>query len=281
VIGSYHKCVAETVARFDGFVAKYMGDGVLVYFGYPHAHEDDAMMRSPRCELRWRSSKRSASCACKSRSTCASESRLAWLWLVTSSALGRPETGVAGESRIWRRVSTESAPNAVVVAEGTRRLLGTLFELRDLGRKDLKGIAVSAQAWAVLRASSFESRFEALRATGLTALVGRKNLNCSCSAGAGERLVKARWCCSAVKPGLENPASRPRCWNAWPPNRTAVTLFLLPKARGQRLRPMGTSQFYLCSPGRRSLIDLSPIGSIETAADQLGREIPLPPQRRW
>ena len=62
----------------------------------------------------------------------------------------------------------------VVIAEGTRRLLGNLFELEDLGAKDLKGIAGPARAWAALRASSVEGRFEALHATGLTALVGRE-----------------------------------------------------------------------------------------------------------
>ena len=65
-------------------------------------------------------------------------------------------------------------PNTVVIAESTRKLLGSLFELQDLGAKDLKGIGGSARAWTALRASSVESRFEALHATGLTALVGRE-----------------------------------------------------------------------------------------------------------
>ena len=65
-------------------------------------------------------------------------------------------------------------PNTVVIAESTRKLLGNLFELEDLGAKDLKGIAEPVRAWAALRASSVESRFEALHASGLTALVGRE-----------------------------------------------------------------------------------------------------------
>src|SRR5262249_17301394 len=65
-------------------------------------------------------------------------------------------------------------PNMVVIAEGTRRLLGNLFELEDLGAKDIKGIAGPVRAWAALRASTVESRFEALHAAGLTALVGRE-----------------------------------------------------------------------------------------------------------
>ena len=72
------------------------------------------------------------------------------------------------------RLQGTAAMNTVVIDEGTRRLLGNLFELQDLGPKDLKGIAGPSRAWVALRASSVESRFEALRATGLTALVGRE-----------------------------------------------------------------------------------------------------------
>jgi class 3 adenylate cyclase len=67
VIGAYHKCVAETVARFDGFVAKHMAGGVLIYFGYPRVCEDDA--ESAMYGPAWHSPKRSASCASKSRAT--------------------------------------------------------------------------------------------------------------------------------------------------------------------------------------------------------------------
>jgi hypothetical protein len=85
------------------------------------------------------------------------------------------ERGVVGDTpNLAARLQGIAAPNTVVIAEGTRRLLGTLFELEDLGPKDLKGIAGPARAWAVLRASSVESRFEALHTSGLTALVGRE-----------------------------------------------------------------------------------------------------------
>ena len=85
------------------------------------------------------------------------------------------ERGVVGETpNLAARLQAIAEPNMVVIAEGTRRLLGNLFELQDLGAKDLKGIAGPVRAWAALRASSVESRFEALHATGLTALVGRE-----------------------------------------------------------------------------------------------------------
>ena len=85
------------------------------------------------------------------------------------------ERGIVGETpNLAARLQGIAEPNTVVIAESTRRLLGNLFELEDLGPKDLKGIAGPVRAWAALRASSVESRFEALHATGLTALVGRE-----------------------------------------------------------------------------------------------------------
>ena len=85
------------------------------------------------------------------------------------------ERGIVGETpNLAARLQGIAEPNMVVIADGTRKLLGNLFELQDLGPKDLKGIAGPAQAWAALRTSSAEGRFEALHATDLTALVGRE-----------------------------------------------------------------------------------------------------------
>jgi predicted ATPase/class 3 adenylate cyclase len=173
VIGAYHRCVAETVSRFGGFVAKYMGDGVLVYFGYPHAHEDDAE-RAVRAGLAL------IEAVGKLRAQGPLQVRIgvATGLVVVGDLVGSGEAqerGVVGETpNLAARLQGIAAPNTVVIAEGSRRLLGDLFELEDLGGKDLKGIAASARAWAVLRARSVESRFEALHATGLTALVGRE-----------------------------------------------------------------------------------------------------------
>jgi predicted AAA+ superfamily ATPase len=85
------------------------------------------------------------------------------------------ERGIVGETpNLAARLQGSADPNTVIIDEATRRLLGNLFELQDLGAKDLKGITGPSRAWAALRASSMESRFEALHATGLTALVGRE-----------------------------------------------------------------------------------------------------------
>jgi class 3 adenylate cyclase/predicted ATPase len=173
VIGAYHKCVAETVGRFDGFVAKYMGDGVLIYFGYPQAHEDDAE-RAVRAGLAL------IEAVGKLRYEEPLQVRIgvATGLVVVGDLVGSGEAqerGVVGETpNLAARLQGIAGPNTVVIAEGTRRLLGNLFELQDHGAIDLKGIAGSVRAWIVLRARAVESRFEALHATGLTALVGRE-----------------------------------------------------------------------------------------------------------
>jgi class 3 adenylate cyclase len=175
VIGAYHKCVAETVARFDGFVAKYMGDGVLVYFGYPRAHEDDAE-RAVRAGLALVEAV--PKLATNTGSPLQARIGVATGLVVVGDLVGSGEAqerGVVGETpNLAARLQGIAEPNTVIIADSTRRLLGSLFELEDLGPKDLKGIASSVLAWAALRPSSVESRFEALRVTGLTALVGRE-----------------------------------------------------------------------------------------------------------
>jgi class 3 adenylate cyclase len=171
VISAYQKCVAETVQRFGGFVAKYMGDGVLVYFGYPQAHEDDAE-RAVRAGLEVIQ----AVSGLKSSAPLQTRVGIATGLVVVGDLLGSGEAqerGIVGETpNLAARLQGIADPNSVVIAESTRRVLGNLFDLQDLGGRDLKGIRGPARAWAALRASG-ASRFEALHATGLTALVGR------------------------------------------------------------------------------------------------------------
>ena len=172
IISAYQKCVAETVRRFDGFVAKYMGDGVLIYFGYPQAHEDDAE-RAVRGGLELIQ----AVAALKSSVSLQTRVGIATGLVVVGDLIGSGEAqerGIVGETpNLAARLQGVAEPNTVVIAERTRRLLGNLFELEDLGAKELKGIAGSTRAFAALRVSSAEGRFEALHTTGLTALVGR------------------------------------------------------------------------------------------------------------
>src|SRR5258708_6568875 len=173
IISAYQRCVTETVRRLGGFVAKYMGDGVLVYFGYPQAHEDDAE-RAVRAGLELVG----AVSALKPNAPLQTRVGIATGLVVVRDLIRTGEAqerAIVGETpNLAARLQALAEPNTVVIADGMRRLLGNLFELDDLGQKDLKGIAGSVRAWAVLRASSVESRFEALHVTGLTALVGRE-----------------------------------------------------------------------------------------------------------
>src|SRR5438132_10908689 len=173
VISAYQKCVAETVRRFGGFVAKYLGDGVLVYFGYPQAHEDDAE-RAVRAGLELIA----AVTGVKTHAPLQSRVGIATGLVVVGHLIPSGESeerGIVGETpNLAARLQSIAEPNMVVIAESTRRLLGSFFQLDDLGTRSLKFIGGPGRALAALRASSVASRFEALHPTGLTALVGRE-----------------------------------------------------------------------------------------------------------
>src|ERR1700735_3110722 len=147
VISAYQKCVAETVQRFGGFVAKYMGDGVLVYFGYPHAHEDDAE-RSVRAGLQLIAGVTALKAAVPMQTRVGIATGL----VVVGDLIGSGEAqerGIVGETpNLAARLQSIAEPNMVVIGEGTLKLLGNLFELEDLGPQELKGIAAPVRAWA-------------------------------------------------------------------------------------------------------------------------------------
>jgi class 3 adenylate cyclase/predicted ATPase len=189
VISAYQKCVAETVKRFGGFVAKYMGDGVLIYFGYPQAHEDDAE-RAVRAGLELVT----AVGRLQTHAPLQTRVGIGTGLVVVGDLIGAgssQEQAIVGETpNLAARLQGLAGPNSVVIAESTRKLVGNLFELEDLKAKDLKGISGPARSWAVLRPASVESRFEALHTTGLTELIGREE---------ELELVLRRW--SKVKTG--------------------------------------------------------------------------------
>jgi class 3 adenylate cyclase/predicted ATPase len=173
VIAAYHRTVAEIVVGFDGFVAKYMGDGVLVYFGYPQAHEDDAE-RAVRAGLDVIDAVgRLDVGSVKLQGRVGIATGL----VVVGDLIGEgsaQEQSVVGETpNLAARLQALAEPGAVVIAAGTRRLVGDLFEYRDLGGVEVKGIGAPTPAWQVLRPSVVASRFEALRGSALSPLVGR------------------------------------------------------------------------------------------------------------
>jgi hypothetical protein len=148
-----------------------MGDVVLIFFGYPQAHEDDAE-RAVRAGL----DLIEGVAGLKSGAPLQARVGIATGMVVVGDLIGSGEAqerGIVGETpNLAARLQGLAEPNSVVIAEGTRKLLGNLFDLEDLGARDLKGIAGPVRAWTALRASRVESRFEALR-TATTPLIGR------------------------------------------------------------------------------------------------------------
>jgi class 3 adenylate cyclase/tetratricopeptide (TPR) repeat protein len=256
VISAYHKCVAQTVARFDGFVAKYMGDGALIYFGYPQAHEDDAE-RAVRAGLALVEAvpklKTAAGAPLQVRIGIATG------LVVVGDLIGSGEAqerGIVGETpNLAARLQAMAEPKTVVIADSTRRLLGNLFELQDLGPKDLKGLAGSTRAWMALQARSVNSRFEALHASSMTALVGREE---------ELELLLRRWARAKTTEGqvvlLTGEAGI---------GKSRLTAALLERLTGEphtRLR-------YFCSPQHTDSAFYPIIGQMERAAG-LGHDDP-------
>ena len=173
VIAAYHRAVDDIVRSLDGFVAKYMGDGVLAYFGYPRAHEDDAE-RAVRAGLGLIDSV--GRLDVKSVKLQARVGIATGL-VVVGDLIGEgsaQEQQVVGETpNLAARLQALAEPNTVVIAAGTRQLAGDLFEYHDLGALEVKGLAAPVPAWQVLRPSTVASRFEALRGSVLSLLVGR------------------------------------------------------------------------------------------------------------
>ena len=175
VIGAYQCCCAEQITKVGGFVAKYMGDGVLAYFGYPQAHEDDAerAARGALCLVEAVPQLRTAH-----NVSLQVRIGVATGVVVVGDLIGEgaaQEQGVVGETpNLAARLQALAEPGQVIISQSTRRLTGGLFEYRDLGRVTLKGLAEPIEAWQVVGASKVASRFEAQHEAALTPLVGRQ-----------------------------------------------------------------------------------------------------------
>jgi class 3 adenylate cyclase len=234
VISAYQKCVAETVGRFGGFVSQYLGDRVLVYFGYPEAEEDDAE-RAVGAALELVE----AVASIKTRALPQIRVGVA-TGLVVVGDIGDPigprGRGIVGEApNIALRLQAGAKPNQVIIAESTRRLVGNLFEVTPFDAMDLKGTDEPVRAWVVLRASTVATRFEALHPADLTALVGRERNRIAATA-----LVQGKSC---RRPGrvalgrgghwqiaIDRCAVRTYCYRL----AHAFALFLLSVLRRQR-----------------------------------------------
>jgi class 3 adenylate cyclase/tetratricopeptide (TPR) repeat protein len=176
VIGAYHRSIAETVAPYDGFVAKYMGDGALIYFGYPRAHEDDAE-RAVHAALALIAAAHTVDMAQERlEMRIGIATGLAVVGDLLGAGAAQEEAVIGDTPNLAARLQALAPPNSCVIADTTRRLVGALFEYEGIGSVALKGFSVPIQAWRVLSESRVESRFEALRggAATLAPLVGRE-----------------------------------------------------------------------------------------------------------
>jgi class 3 adenylate cyclase/predicted ATPase len=256
LISAYHKCVAEAVRHFGGFVAQYLGDGVLVYFGYPEAHEDDAE-RAVRAGLELIAGVIALETQASLQARVGIATGLVVVGDLMTGSGQVHERGIVGETpNLAARLQGIAEPNTVVIAEATHRLLGNLFELKDLGARDLKGVAEPLRAWVALRESTVESRFEALHAAGLTALVGREEET---------ELLLRRW--SRVKNGdgqVVLISGEPGIGKS---RLTAALLESLAPEPHTRLR-------YFCSPQHTDSAFYPIIGQMERAAGLLHDDTP-------
>ncbi|MEH2561067.1 adenylate/guanylate cyclase domain-containing protein [Bradyrhizobium sp. AZCC 2289] len=175
VIRSYRTACARVIATYDGIIARFLGDGILAYFGYPRAHEDDAE-RAVRAGL-------DIIAAIRQLETRAQEqvevriaiaSGLVVVGDLISGGASEEQAMVGDTPNVAARLQGLAEPGAVVVAASTRALLGDLFTFRSLGRREVKGISESIAVWAVEGGAASESRFEAVRTARSIGFVGRK-----------------------------------------------------------------------------------------------------------
>src|SRR5690349_11602995 len=173
VIRAYQACVASTIQQFNGFIARYVGDGVLIYFGWPEAHETDAA-RAVQAAL--------AVAAAVSGAPVAGQALQVRIGIATGlvvvgepigSGDSRQQTAVGETPNLAARLQSLAEPGQVIIDAATRRQIGGLFDCRELGMIELKGLPEAVPAWQVASENRTLGQFEALR-SGLTPLVGRE-----------------------------------------------------------------------------------------------------------
>ena len=235
VIRTYQECVATTIQQFDGFIARYVGDGVLTYFGWPEARETDAerAVRAGR-----------AVAAAVSASPVNGEPLQVRIGIATGlvvigepigSGDARQQTAVGETPNLAARLQGLAGPNQVVIDAATRRQIGGLFECQDLGMVELKGLPVAVPAWQVLSENRTLGQFEALR-SGTTPLVGRdEELElllrrwAQAKAGSGRVVLTFRRTRRGQVPSCRGVGRADRCRTAH-----SAALFLLAAPPGQR-----------------------------------------------
>lgn len=249
ILRRYQNVVTGEIARVGGHVAKLMGDGVLAYFGWPAASED-AAERAVRAAL--------ALCpavgALRADDATALAARIgiATGLVVVGDLVGEAEAqerSVVGETpNLAARLQAVADPGTVVIAQGTQRLLGSLFKLAELPPLDLKGIEGKQRAWRVLGEGRVESRFEALHADGMVKLVGRdQELGLLFERWQRAKAGEGQVAILSGEPGI---------------GKSRIIMALRERLRAERV----TSLRYFCSPQHTGTPFWPVIGQIERAA---------------
>jgi class 3 adenylate cyclase/tetratricopeptide (TPR) repeat protein len=175
VIGAYHTCIAEVIGRYQGIIARYMRDGVLAYFGYPRAQEDDAE-QAVRAALALVDAvanfRTNVDAALQVRIGIATGTVVVSELRIDETPVEQAVVGVT--PNLAARLQTLAEPGTVLICPSTRRLTGGHFDYRDVGPVALKGWAEPVPVWQVLGTSGVESRFEAMHKAKLPPLFGRE-----------------------------------------------------------------------------------------------------------
>ena len=233
IIGAYHRCIADTVERFDGFVARYMGDGALVYFGYPHSYEDNAeravhaalVLVSNIAQLDVLGERLHVRIGIATGVVVVGE-------LVNAGA-AREQTALGETPNLAARLQGFAHPDSIVIAETTRRLVSAVFECRDLGAVPLSGFATPVRAWQVIKEDRSRRRFSAhdssqpqyvpVAQVETRLLIGRfRSWPCFAIAGNRRAQAAARLYWSWVMPASANHISCVHWCRTWPTNLTPI-----------------------------------------------------------
>ncbi|NOJ39372.1 AAA family ATPase [Bradyrhizobium sp. WSM 1791] len=172
IIAGYRRCITETVARFDGFVARHHGDGAVVYFGYPQAHEDDAE-RAVQASLALVQAIAALPAKEKLSARIGIATGIAIVGDMSDSAISE-EHGILGDTpNLAARLQSLARPGSVVISGRTKTIAGPQFEYLDLGKVEIKGFAKPVAAWQVAGKTTVTSRSHALQSCEVLPLIGR------------------------------------------------------------------------------------------------------------
>ena len=172
IIAGYRRCITETVGRFDGFVARHHGDGAVVYFGYPHAHEDDAE-RAVQASLALVQAVAALPTKEKLSARVGVATGVALVGDMSDSAISE-EHGILGDTpNLAARLQSLAQPGAVIISDRTKTIAGRQFEYLDLGKVEIQGFAKPVAAWQVAGKTAVTSRSHALQGSDLLPLIGR------------------------------------------------------------------------------------------------------------